>query len=118
MARKNITFGMPYCLCIYSVEGQARSEYEEKSLLLKKLGLTIKEMNEGINCIYDNILTIARCLKITEKVSFNIASGQKKTEACCQTVLPDRLVLIGQKLAENAKIQNLNALYQKYFPYF
>ena len=74
MARKNITFGMPYCLCIYSVEGQARSEYEEKSLLLKKLGLTIKEMNEGINCIYDNILTIARCLKMTEKVSFNIAS--------------------------------------------
>ena len=65
---------MPYCLCIYSVEGQARSEYEEKSLLLKKLGLTIKEMNEGINCIYDNILTIARCLKITEKVSFNIVS--------------------------------------------
>ena len=68
-------------------------------------------------------------LKITEKVSFNIASeasyvyilsGQKffkkcqkwsnlasfwKLEACGQTVLPDRSVLIGQKLVENAKIQ-------------
>ena len=70
-----------------------------------------------------------RCLKITEKVSFNMASeasyvyilsGQKltkkcqkwsilasfwKPEACGQTVLPDRSVLIGQKLVENAKIQ-------------
>ena len=66
-------------------------------------------------------------MKITEKVSFNIASeasyvyisnGQKliknakngpfwrvfeKPEACGQTVLPDRSVLIGQKLMENAK---------------
>ena len=28
-----------------------------------------------------------------------------KPEACCQTVLPDRSILIGQKLAENAKIE-------------
>ena len=28
-----------------------------------------------------------------------------KTEACGQTVLPDRSVLVGQKLVENAKIQ-------------
>ncbi len=73
--------------------------------------------------------TTSRCLKITEKVSFNIASeasyvyilsGQKliknakngpfwrsfeKPEACGQTVLPDRSVLIGQKLVEKAKIQ-------------
>ena len=27
-----------------------------------------------------------------------------KSEACGQTVLPDRLVFIGQKLVENAKI--------------
>ena len=71
----------------------------------------------------------SRCLKITEKVSFNIASeasyvyilsGQKfikmakigpfwrvfeKSEGCGQTVLPDRSVLIGQKLMENAKIK-------------
>ena len=64
-----------------------------------------------------------------KKVSFNIASeasyvcilsgqklikkGQKwsilarfwKPEACGETVLPDRSVLIGQKLMENAKIQ-------------
>ena len=72
-----------------------------------------------------------RCLKITEKVSFNIASeasyvyilsGQKlilkcqklsiwasfwKPEGCGQTVLPDRSVLIGQKLVENAKIKKI-----------
>ena len=69
-----------------------------------------------------------RCLKITKKVSFNIASeasyvyvlsGQKfirnaqkrtnseflKTEGCGQTVLPDKSFSIGQKLLENAKIQ-------------
>ena len=75
--------------------------------------------------------TQTRCLKITEKVSFNIASkasyfyilsGQKliknakngqfwrvfdKPEACGQTVLPDMSLLIGQKLVENAKIQKL-----------
>ena len=72
---------------------------------------------------------MSRCLKITEKVLFDIASeasyiysGQKfikkakngqfwrvfeKLEACGQTVLPDRSVLIGQKLVENAKIQKL-----------
>ena len=74
---------------------------------------------------------IARCLKITEKVSFNIVSesnyvyilsGQKfiKNAKKCsfwrvfenlklggQTVLPDRSVLIGQKLVEKAKIQEL-----------
>ena len=41
-----------------------------------------------------------RCLKITEKVSFNIAS-----EACGQTVLPDRPILIRQKLMKSAKIK-------------
>ena len=34
----------------------------------------------------------------------NLASFWKP-EACCQTVLPDRSVLIGQTLVENAKIQ-------------
>ena len=62
----------------------------------------------------------------SKKVSFNIASEasyvyirQKfikkaknsqfgefwKTEACGQTVLPDRSILIGQKLVKNAKIE-------------
>ena len=69
------------------------------------------------------------CLKITEKVSFKTASeasyvyifsGQKfiknakiwsilasfwKPEACGQTVLPDRSILIGQNLVENATIE-------------
>ena len=58
------------------------------------------------------IRILAQCLKITEKVSFNIASeasydyilcGQKfienakKWSICGQTVLPDRLDLKGQK---------------------
>ena len=79
-----------------------------------------------MNCLNS---PFAQCLKITEKVTFNIASetsyvyilsGQKlseksqkwsilasywKSEACGQTVLLDRSVLIGQKLVENAKIQ-------------
>ena len=55
-----------------------------------------------------------RCLKITEKVSFNIyvyiLSGQKSSLkmlnlACDQTVLPDRSILKGQKLVKNAKIK-------------
>ena len=69
--------------------------------------------------------------KSQEKVSFNIASeasyvyilsGQKliknailatfwKPEACGQTVLPDRSVLIGQKLVENAKIPKIHMRY-------
>ena len=76
-----------------------------------------------------------QCLKITEKVSFDIASeasyayilnGQKfiknakncpfwrffsKPEACGQTVLPDKSALIGQKLVENTKTQNSNATF-------
>ena len=36
---------------------------------------------------------------------FNLASF-RKTEVCGQTVLPDKSILIGQKLAENAKIEN------------
>ena len=66
-----------------------------------------------------------QCLKIAQKVALNIASeasyvyissGQKliknakndqfsdflKTKACCQTVLPDRSILV-----ENAKIKNM-----------
>ena len=64
----------------------------------------------------------SQCLKITEIAAFNFSSEasytkvpekcQKwsilasywKPEACGQTVLPDRSLLIGQKLVENAKI--------------
>ena len=65
----------------------------------------------------------SRCLKITEKVFFNIASeanyvynlsGHKLMknakngtfEACGQIVLPDRSVLIGQKSVEIPKSKN------------
>ena len=85
--------------------------------------------------IYVNKINFAKTLllKISKKkkVAFNIAneasyfyilSGQKlilkkcqkwsiltkfwKPDACGQTVLPDRSLLIGQKLLENAKIEN------------
>ena len=70
----------------------------------------------------DSCLLI-HCLKITQKVSFNIASEASyvyisskmpkmvyfgeylKQKACGQTVLPDRPILIEQKLVENAKIE-------------
>ena len=77
-----------------------------------------------------SITSRPRCLIITEKVEFNIASevnyiyilsgGQKpnkkakkellkkKTEACGGTVLPDTSTLIGQKLLENANIEKVN----------
>ena len=109
-----------------------------------RLGLSFRAKHSAINLAavswgnpkeeYQNalsmlILYLARCLKITEKVSFNIASeasyiyiltGQKliknakkrpilasfwKPKAYSQTVLPDSSVLLGQKLVENAKIQ-------------
>ena len=44
------------------------------------------QRSSGLFCYQPSTVnTITRCLKITEKVSFNIAS-----EACGQTVLPDR----------------------------
>ena len=75
---------------------------------------------------YNFFTVFAQCLKITEKSvmqhcerSVYILRRQKliknakngpfgeflKPEACGQTVLPDRSVLIGRKLVENAKIQ-------------
>ena len=45
------------------------------------------------------MLMMSQCLKITEKVSFNI----EKPKACVQKVLPDISLLIRQKMVENAK---------------
>ena len=84
-------------------------------------------------CKRSSFRSYTRYLKFTEKVSFNIASEasyvyilsvQKfiknakkgpfilasfwKPKACGQTELPDRSVLIGQKLVENAKFQMPN----------
>ena len=61
---------------------------------------------------------MARCLKMTKKSLIQHCERSylklpkngpiwrvfRKPEACGQTVLPDRSVLIGQKLVENAKI--------------
>ena len=63
---------------------------------------------------------IKNCERSELRLHFECLSGQKlikngkkwfilasfsKPEACGQIVLPDRSVLIGQKLVENAKIQ-------------
>ena len=87
--------------------------------------ITISQLKQSFKFIKKS-LKKAQCLKITEKVSFNIASvasyvyilsGQKftkngpicasfwKPEACGQTVLPDRSISIGQKLVKKTKIQ-------------
>ena len=52
--------------------------------------------------------TRSQCLKITEKVAFNIASEASYVYILSsQKVLPDRSLLIRQKLVENAKIEKL-----------
>ena len=97
-------------------------------MMLRFLDSLPNTFTKMVSVSRSEITTRAQCLKITEKVSFNIASeasyvyilsGQKliknakngpfwrvfeKPEACGQTVLPDWSVLIGQKLVENAKI--------------
>ena len=45
--------------------------------------------------------------RATSAFSFEIpATSMAKPEACGQIVLPDKLLLIGSKLVENAKIEN------------
>ena len=76
----------------------------------------VRNLGGNSYCYFSENYVDARCLKITEKVWFNITSeasyvdilsGQKlaKNANIGQTVLPDRSVLIGQKLVENVKIE-------------
>ena len=66
----------------------------------------VRNLGGNSYCYFSENYVDARCLKITEKVWFNITSyvyilsGQKlaKNANIGQTVLPDRSVLIGQKL--------------------
>ena len=84
-----------------------------------------RSAKKGIICdAVSSVCNYSRCLKITEKVSFNFASEvsyvyililQKSIKDakngqfdCGQTVLPDRSILIGQKLMENAKSDNFD----------
>ena len=97
-------------------------------------GRVFVKLVQKVSKLKTNDGQLTQCLKITEKVSFNIASnasyvyilsGQKliekcqkwstlasfwKSKACGQTVLPDRSILYGRKLMENlenAKIEKL-----------
>ena len=58
-----------------------------------------------IQASYVYIMSGQKFIKNAKKWS-NLASFWKP-EACGQTVLPDRSILIGQKLVENAKIESL-----------
>ena len=55
------------------------------------------------HCEQSDILSGQKLIKNAKKKS--ILASFWKPEACGQTVLPDRSVLIGQKSVENAKIQ-------------
>lgn len=70
--------------------------------------------------------SISRCLKITEKGSFMIASeasnvyifGEQnltRNAKNCQTVLPERSVVIGQKLVQMPFFKNSNAIFLAIF---
>ena len=56
------------------------------------------------HCERSNILSGQKLIKNAKK-KMSILASFWKPEACGQTVLPDRSVLKGQKLAENSKIQ-------------
>ena len=48
-----------------------------------------------------------QCLKITEKVSFNVASEASYVYTCGETGIPDRSILIGEIFMKSAKIEKL-----------
>ena len=69
---------------------------------------TIIRGGDGITAkkAFANNTARTQCLKITEKVSFDIASEATNVYTLSgQTVLPNTSILIGQKLVENAKIE-------------
>ena len=74
--------------CTLMVNGMIR-------IVTKKLGLYVKQNLFFVPKYIFNLQT-AQCLKITEKVSFNIASEASYV-----------YILSGQKLVENAKIEKL-----------
>ena len=63
----------------------------------RKVALTTTSDASYVFILVDKRLS--KMLKIVNLASF------WKTEACSQTVLPERSVFIGQKLMENAKIE-------------
>ena len=50
---------------------------------------------------------IRHCERSELRLHFEWAKVNQKLEACCYIVLPDRLLLICQKLVENTKIEKL-----------
>ena len=56
-------------------------------------------------------LLLSQCLKITEKVAFSITSEASYIYILSQTVLPDRAILIEQKLVKMPKLKNSNATF-------
>ena len=66
-----------------------------------------KKKNRIQHCERSELRLHFKWTKVDSKCQkWSILASFLKPEACGQTVLPDRSILIGQKLAENAKIQN------------
>ena len=55
--------------------------------------------------MYDYVYILNGQKLIKNAKKWSILANFWKPKACGQTVLPDRSILIGQKLVENAKIQ-------------
>ena len=66
-------------------------------------------MFENLEKVSFNIASVASYVYILSGQKFikNAINGHFKSEACGQTVLPDRSNIIGQKLMENAIIGKL-----------
>ena len=73
---------------------------------LKTIGKV--SLNIASEASYAYILSAQKIIKTTKMVHFGHFGEFLKIEACSQTVLPDRSLLIGPKLVENAKIKKFN----------
>ena len=75
----------------------------------------------AIEASYVYILSGQKLIEKRQKMVILASFG--KAEVCCQTVLPDRSLLIGQKLLENAKMKKkINAsvfvVFKQFWPNF
>ena len=67
-----------------------------------------------LHCERSELRLRFECTKVNQKCqNWSILASCLKPEACGQTVLPDRLILIGQKLVEKAKIQKFCVIFNQ-----
>ena len=95
----------------YQTSEEMNKKYDKTkfSRLMKDTVITVFENHRKSltqDCERSELLLHFEWSKVTSKCQkwFNLVSF-RKPEACGQTVLPDKSVLVGQKLMENAKFQ-------------